>query len=405
MKLIWSAVRWYRRVLPVPGLTLGAIVLFFLTEGLAMLADFNFRRADQVFADHNPLGGSLCVIAAIVYGGFRVFYFQPLWRPKYRDWLRASPWSVWQPLPEGPVMLSVQDILPLALLTLGSLRVPKCEWYVVPVVFLSVWIIVSTMTFSLVGPRWLAYGIVFAAGGLTHTVFPMPMVAALIFVAIVVAVQMGHFLSLSRFHEWDMSWTDKYGFDAIITSNTDTLVEMQQKNLNGWPFDQMAPDFKRHQLLLSPLTGFLVALMVAWHVDGAIRMMNFHAWRPIPFGPLGTLVSMLGIVLSMVRAGAYVSGHAPPLGFFGRLATGRLIIPGYDYIFLAPVTVATLAVGGAVILGHLHTPPVLSAVSLLFMVIFLITTMPPDLAVFHLTGNHRINPDMKQRTSAFLIKD
>ncbi len=405
MSLLLSIVRWYRRVLPVPGLTLGAIVLFLCTEAGAMLFDFHFRRADQIFADHNPFGGSLCLMAAAVYAAFRVFYFHPLWRPQYRRWLNASPWTIREPLPEGPVMFSIQDLIPLALLTLGSLRIPRSEWYFVLLLFLGVWTLFSTITFAVVGPRWLAYGIVFAFGGVTRFLFPHPGIAVIFIGAIVIAVQVGHYLCIDRFHEWDLSWGDKFGFDAIISSDTESLLELQQKHMHGWPHDQMAPNLERHRLLLAPITGALLALLISWHVDGFLRMVSFHAWRPIPFSALAPLICMLGFAASILRAVIYVSGHAPPIGFFGRLATVRLIIPGYDYIFIPSITVMILSAGGSVVLQQLHTPPILSAAGLLFLVIFLITTMPPDLVAFHLTGNHRINPDMKQRTSQFLTKD
>ena len=408
MRFLLAVVRWYRRVLPVPGLTLGAICLFLALEGLSMLADFRFRRADQVFADHNPLGGGVCIMAAIVYAAFRVVYFHPLWRPQYRRWLQASPWTVRDPLPDGPVMLVAQDFIVLGLLTLGSLRVPHHGHpspQIVPLLFLGTWMLVSVITFALVGPRWMAYGLVFAVGGVIRFLPRNPGVSVAIGLAMVVATQIGHYLSLRKFHQWDLGWTDKYGFDALVTSNTESLVEMQQKQLSGWPFDQMAPDLDRHKLLLTPWQGFLLAFMVSWQADSLLRFLAFQGVGRLPFGPFAAMVCMLTLVLSAMRAVIYISGHAPPLGFFGRIATGRIIIPGYDYIFVAPLTTIITGVGGTALLAQLKAPPILSVDVMLFLVIFLITTMPPDLSVFHYTGNHRINPDMKQRASAFLIKD
>src|SRR5262245_63893172 len=45
-------------------------------------------------------------------------------------------------------------------------------------------------------------------------------------------------------------------------------------------------------------------------------------------------------IVAGVRLLVYISAHLPPLSLFGRLFTGRLIIPQYDVVFLTPLATA-----------------------------------------------------------------
>ncbi|MCA9081257.1 MAG: hypothetical protein KDA58_11910 [Planctomycetaceae bacterium] len=405
MNVLRACIRWYRLVLPVPGLTLGFLVFFGLSEALSMVVFHWSIPPGEIFAPENPLGGGVCVLAAMVYAGFRVFYFHPLWQPRYRRWLLSTPWTVIDPLPGGPVQLALQDLIPLTLLSLGASRLEGHHWYVVPGMFAAIWMLASLVTFACVGPRWLAYVLVFLAGGIARTALTEPTIAISIAGIMIAATQWGHHLSLSKFHDWAPEWNEKPGFDDVLTSNTEAIAEHQMQSLLGWPFEQMAPDLKKYQTLLKPWTGFLLALLVAWEYDCIIHLMAAIERRPIGFLGLGTFVGGIGVGLSSLRLFGFLNGHAPPLTLMGRIKTGRLIIPGYDYVFIAPALVLLVSTIGVGLAHFIPLPPILKASGLLMTIVFLVSTTPPDLAEFHYTGNHRITPDMKQRTSNFLIKD
>src|SRR5205823_7462894 len=46
-----------------------------------------------------------------------------------------------------------------------------------------------------------------------------------------------------------------------------------------------------------------------------------------------------GFVCACLRLAVYCLTRWPPLGCFGRISTGRLIIPGYDKVFIAPIII------------------------------------------------------------------
>ena len=70
------------------------------------------------------------------------------------------------------------------------------------------------------------------------------------------------------------------------------------------------------------------------------------------------------VIALVVRLLIYTGPFRPPISLRGRIATGRWVIPGYDYVLLAPLcTLLTALVGlvlaisaGLGILHHLLSP-------------------------------------------------
>src|SRR5262249_11051232 len=88
----------------------------------------------------------------------------------------------------------------------------------------------------------------------------------------------------------------------------------------------------------------------------------------------------------------YTGGYKPPISFFGRLATGRLFIHGYDQVLVAPLLAAAmcimlpfLGIWGLRLDDRLVFPATVT------LALFILLAMGPDLLTWRLTGNHRIN--------------
>jgi hypothetical protein len=88
-------------------------------------------------------------------------------------------------------------------------------------------------------------------------------------------------------------------------------------------------------------------------------------------------------------------GYVPPISFLGRMFTGRIIIPGFDKILLAPA---------CIVLVFWELPPLLlrlgwseSAMFGVTMGIGMTATLAigPALNHWRLTGSHRIILNMK----------
>jgi hypothetical protein len=94
----------------------------------------------------------------------------------------------------------------------------------------------------------------------------------------------------------------------------------------------------------------------------------------------------------IARVGTYCWGYAAPIGLWGRIFTLRWIIPGYDYVFIAPLlALATCAVGIS-IQPLLGAPVQIAAPLTLTLVFIIILTSAPTLSYWRLTGNHRLSP-------------
>jgi hypothetical protein len=123
---------------------------------------------------------------------------------------------------------------------------------------------------------------------------------------------------------------------------------------------------------------------------------------PGKFLPIGWIPCML---VCLIRIVVYFSTHRPPISVFGRLATGRWIIPSYDRAFLAPVV-------GLVVLGSLlphfiginmHPSPL--ELPLVVTAVLLIALVPgPSFQTWSLTCESRISakkPQPRANVSAF----
>ena len=139
-------------------------------------------------------------------------------------------------------------------------------------------------------------------------------------------------VALARF-----PWEDAKGlqktFQAIATGKQD----QKDVKLLGWPYDRLGPP-NGDEVDTPWDVKYIFGIQLAWwFFVGYIYMRN-----NLPDG--GYLV-FYGYMISGVigRTCAYCIGYAPPINIWGRIATGRLIIPGYDHVIVAPAT--ALAVG------------------------------------------------------------
>ena len=103
------------------------------------------------------------------------------------------------------------------------------------------------------------------------------------------------------------------------------------------------------------------------------------------------------LVVSGGRALAYLTGTWPPISLAGRLATGRLIIPGYDRIFVAPLAMLIFGFAGPITLYMIHAPEVLIPAVSVWGVVMLGMSIGPSLETWRLTGCYRIKPWTSQK--------
>ncbi len=96
------------------------------------------------------------------------------------------------------------------------------------------------------------------------------------------------------------------------------------------------------------------------------------------------------------RASTYW-GRLPPISLWGRVRTLRWIIPGYDQIFLAPLSI--FVVETVADLARKHFDLLVVAPVSVFLTLLIAFNMGPTLRNWHTTGKHRMVPLLVQGQS------
>ena len=125
-------------------------------------------------------------------------------------------------------------------------------------------------------------------------------------------------------------------------------LEVHPRTL-GWPYNLVHAErshsniSRADRVVIGFLAGWLTfAIAVCPDADPTQRLLaNAFLLGYVTFG------CVLG------RLFFYCSNHWPPISLWGRLWTGRWIIPGYDKVFIAPLLTGVVGWGGLVLVGSL----------------------------------------------------
>jgi hypothetical protein len=109
------------------------------------------------------------------------------------------------------------------------------------------------------------------------------------------------------------------------------------------------------------------------------------------------LTVMTMVVVLGTRLHIYLTGHASPISFWGRLITGRWIIPGHDVVFIAPVAAVVVPLLIMTELWTVGLPLEMRCPITLAASVMLGLGLGPSLERWRLTGHHRIHPNPQQR--------
>src|SRR5262249_56326467 len=110
-------------------------------------------------------------------------------------------------------------------------------------------------------------------------------------------------------------------------------LDRVRKNILGWPFDIIRP--RDVAVSISYRDGLMLSLLLGWWMYVILQRIDPQA----RFGANFVLVFIAQFAIAG-RIGTYCWGYAPPISLWGRIFTLRWVIPGYDYVFLAPLLAA-----------------------------------------------------------------
>lgn len=367
-------IAWLRVVFTSSEILVMFLLVYGGVESLALSTElqFGFRLPDP-----RP---SLAILrlAAIAYAIHRVLWFHPILRADYRQWLATTPWTRHKPLPLGPVHLVAQDVVLLAGIFLLTWPVHGVHLVSVFQCFLIFYLLALGCSLLLTGNRLFTYAVGFGAGLMAHLV-TAPALGLAAGIASYGIGYVGFRHSLKRF-PWD---GDVLGSRPLPTAFAAEMPASTQEV--GWPFQRLGPKFP-DQARVPLADAILGSLLLGWWAHGLSSLVEADSQL---VAPVFFLICAAGF-MPLFRLSRYCNGYLPPISLWGRLITGRWLIPGYDQVFVAPLL--ALFVGCAA-LGLESVPGFDPAITFSLAgsaACMIVLGMGPDRMTWRLTGNHRV---------------
>lgn len=378
------ALRWLWLVLP-PGWVVALLVLGYLVqEGFWLWVGIDMGTVPDLWRKRTAVA---CMIAAL-YGLFRAVAFHPLFRPEYRKWLESTPWASRHALPVGPIQLVPQDLVVVGALTL-MLHWWQWEALYVPVAFAFAYQAAIALSLWPTGLRWQCYLILLVLGAAVRAI-QHPPVALAVLVGLYGFTHLAIRRCLERF-PWQLpEWWPRLDF-KLQPARDD--LKIGQKGL-GWPYDLLRPTPRASGVRLAD--GTAVSLLLGWWFYAIAANVSANERGGLIF-----FATAIVIVAAAGRLAFYCENFWWPISLWGRIWTGRWIIPAYDRVLAAPLLAVTALFSGTaclIVWGREYSagPGLLAAIPM-----WILLCAGPNLAAWQLTGGHRIgmNRALTDKTS------
>lgn len=379
--MIPKTLRAVLRHLPPLWLVVTFLLCYGVVWGLEVFYRGMFNAIDPVSAEtliHPFLMFEMMVatFGAMAFASWRVYALHPIVNREYRQWLQRVPWTPDRPLPMGSVIPGLVDIVVLALLCWMAGRFIPFS----PLSPILGFLVVSTITTCVIGgftrQRVVLYGLLFVLGlsiRLGENPFLSLAVLAVAFPVVVIGLRRS--LEPTR-------WPDH----AVSLRGLSEKEKPASKE-SGWPFAFLGP--KAAPRLVRWPDTLAIALLSGWFLHAILGHFTFD---PIQSRALSQLVLGVAPLVALLRIVGYVLKYAAPISIFGRLLTGRWIIPGYDQVFLASIYTCLAVALGEGVVYQFNIPAAIGQPLVVALGMFLLISVGPTYRNWQLTGSHRINP-------------
>ncbi len=311
-------------------------------------------------------------LAAFAYGIYRAVVFHPLCDADYRRWLEFTPWNADRPLPAGPLWLMPQDLVVIAaIIGLNHEFTPLN--FIIPIAFLGGYLLVNLILNWLAGEWALAFAAAFGLAGLpllhAHWEYILPVEILCLGISYWATRR-----SLRHF-PWKLS-TD------VESQFYKSAKDAQQQLLLGWPFDELAP--KPPKIWIPVHDGICLSVLVGWLELTLWTLFVERSPNPVP-APMLLLVTIPTVFASLVAFAAVTGRYSSPIDVWGRIRTGRWLIPGYDIMAAAPFAASLVSIALHATL-RIEYAAVGTAMAALLLLVF-----SPKVEEWRLTGKHRMS--------------
>jgi hypothetical protein len=158
----------------------------------------------------------------------------------------------------------------------------------------------------------------------------------------------------------------------------------------GWPYDLLGPKLTTTGIGLGD--GTAISLLLGWWFYATIAMaLSYPAPHDSPEAVFSFFTLYLLGPIAFARLYRYCGNHWWPISLWGRLWTGRWIIPGYDYVFVSPLLAVTTYILGVIYcVRHPAATPASIGITV-GVAMWCLLCIGPNLTHWRLTGRHRIS--------------
>src|ERR1041385_2008172 len=378
-------------VWPPPVLIGLFIVAWAIVEGGILLIQIMTPGYPLGTADMDEISGIRTVVlacAAAVYVLVRLWRFHPVCNPAYVAWLELSPWTSNKPLPLGPIHLAWQDAVVVGVLT------ALARWHAqvsaeVPLIAFGVTYLCGLNLLLALTRRWTSCLVL----GFLWPILILPQAKGwpdiAVFAAIVLVLWHGIRASLRAFPQGFVPGSVQtlsqrprsllqVQFDLRVPGLSSQAFDTSSKAI-GWPYLALSPKVEFPSV--STRTSFFMALLLGW--------WTFCMSLAFEDAPNPGFLLFLGLMLAGIRLLIYCLNVAAPFNLWGRLATGRLVLPGFDRVFLTPLAVIVLAGFGGAVLRGAASHAALAGACVVAVLWFVVFAGGPTLRDWLLTSEHR----------------
>jgi hypothetical protein len=370
-------IRRLRMILP-PGSVLFLAAVMYPLTAIPMLV--SLRRFGFAPQESKHLLTFYVVCLLIAYSLYRVIAFHPAYNPGYRRWLESTPWTWRKGLPGGPVHLTWEDAIILFAIVLPAWFAGALSFSTALTVFLAMYVAILAPTFSAAGAPMFGYAATFGLGMVVRLAFS-PWGSAITACIVAIVALLGLRRSLRNF-PWEESKVE-----TLLPKTSAQMLEaaVRAGRRLGWPYDRLGPK-AGDAPAISGLNQFLGSLLLGWWCYALLSILHPVILAAIMHHGFIYMVAFL----ALGRLMSYVAGFAPPLNVFGRIATLRLIIPGYDRVFLPPLAMLLIGRFGPGLLLQAGLPDSVAWAATLALVVYVMMSAAPSIQEWRLTGKHRL---------------
>ncbi|MBL7214776.1 MAG: hypothetical protein ISS71_03750 [Phycisphaerae bacterium] len=355
-RTMWKSTLW---------LTAMAIVILSIVNGIA-----------YCFGDPPLVKINTWYIGAIVaiYSMTRIFRFHPAFNKKYLIQLTLSPWKVGKALPRGPVNLFWADAIIVTFFMVLTFIFPVHHWPILLIIFLAAYNLGLLASFCITRQIEFISTYVLLAPLIVYPHLNF-YIALMVLISLTSIGLWGVHCYFKQF-PWNTPWWNKNQVDELKQQAiTQRVIQ--------WPFRELNIT---NIFSAGVETGVILAILFFMYAHTINWLVyNMENERITAF-----IYAIPIIFLPIFRFTSYAIKYRPPISFLGRFRTGRLIIPGYDKVYIGPIVILLAGIFMPFLLKILAIPNHITYELSASICIFLAFACPPNFEKWHYTGHHRI---------------